>query len=78
MKPKIQLGYYRHFKGDVYQVFGTVRHSETREWMVSYGKGEPEEVREMNMFLENVSLHGQSVPRFEFLETYSPILGGDP
>ena len=78
MKPEIELGYYSHFKGRIYQVFGVVRHSETREWMVCYGFEEPEEVREMNMFLEYVTLDGQSVPRFKFLETYLPILGGDP
>nr|CRH05329.1 Conserved protein of unknown function [Candidatus Magnetococcus massalia] len=29
-------GRYRHYKGGLYTVQGTVRHSETEEWMVLY------------------------------------------
>lgn len=34
----IELGVYKHFKGQRYEVFGIARHSETEEAFVSYRK----------------------------------------
>lgn len=31
-----QPGIYKHYKGNLYQVLGMARHSETEEWMVVY------------------------------------------
>ena len=66
----VDPGIYRHFKGDLYLVMGTVRHSETEEPMVRYRKlsGSFDEwVRPQTMFLENVEVDGIPRRRFEQL-----------
>lgn len=60
-------GRYRHYKGNEYEVIDLARHSETLEWLVVYrplyGEGALW-VRPYAMFLETVTVDGQSVPRF--------------
>ena len=60
---------YRHCKGNLYEVVGVARHSETLEEMVVYralyGEGGLW-VRPMGMFLENVTVDGKTVPRFAY------------
>lgn len=72
---KLRKGKYRHYKGKFYEVLGTVRHSETTEEMVLYralydspefGK-EQLWVRPLEMFLENVHINGEEIPRFSFV-----------
>ena len=62
-------GKYRHYKGNLYEVVGVARHSETLEEMVVYralfGEGGLW-VRPMGMFLENVTVDGKTVPRFAY------------
>lgn len=67
-----QPGIYRHYKGNLYRVLGTGRHSETLEEYVVYqglydssefGKN-PLWVRPLNLFQEQVTVDGRSVPRF--------------
>jgi hypothetical protein len=64
----IELGKYRHYKGNYYEVIGVVRHSETLEEMVLYkqlyGEGALW-VRPLIMFTETVIIEGQTKPRFE-------------
>lgn len=64
----IELGKYRHYKGNYYEVIGVVRHSETLEELVLYkqlyGEGALW-VRPLLMFIETVSIEGQIKPRFE-------------
>ena len=65
-------GRYRHYKGREYVVIGTARHSETQEELVVYRPdyGEREMwVRPKAMFLANVLVDGQDVPRFDFMGT---------
>ncbi|MEI7815890.1 MAG: DUF1653 domain-containing protein [Desulfuromonadales bacterium] len=60
-------GRYRHYKGNEYEVISIARHSETEEAMVVYRKLYDDHslwVRPLDMFLENVLLAGQLVPRF--------------
>ncbi len=65
---QIKLGYYRHYKGNVYQVFGVVTDTESLEPKVLYGSGKPEWVRSFTMFTESsVLIEGEYVPRFTFL-----------
>jgi hypothetical protein len=68
-------GIYRHYKGNLYEVIGLARHSETLEELVVYkalyenefGK-ESLWVRPISMFTEQVQIENQSVPRFMFIE----------
>ena len=60
-------GRYRHYKGREYTVIGVARHSETQEELVvyrpEYGDGGLW-VRPLAMFLEEVEVNGERVPRF--------------
>lgn len=65
-------GVYQHYKGQKYLVRSLVRHSETLEWLVLYEclYENPEGkiwVRPKEMFMENVSIQGASVPRFKYI-----------
>lgn len=64
-------GRYRHYKGLLYQVLGTVRHSETLEPMTLYRAlygGHGLWVRPATMFGEQVEVDGVTQPRFALLE----------
>jgi hypothetical protein len=68
----IKPGKYKHYKGKLYEVLGTARHSETLEELVVYKalyqpEGENLWVRPLKMFLEEVEVDGIKKPRFEFL-----------
>ena len=70
MNEKLKLGEYRHFKGKIYEVIGVAKDSENLEELVVYRAlyGENELwVRPLNVFLEEVEVKGQKVPRFEFI-----------
>ena len=60
-------GVYRHFKGNLYQLLFTAKHSETLEEMVVYralyGEGGVW-VRPLAMWAERVSRDGYDGPRF--------------
>jgi hypothetical protein len=62
-------GLYQHYKGKRYMVLGVAKHSETLEELVVYiTLYENEEgqiwVRPLSMFLEDVEVNGEKVPRF--------------
>ena len=60
-------GMYRHYKGLLYQVVGTVRHSESLESMTLYRALYGEQglwVRPAAMFNEDVEIDGVRQPRF--------------
>ena len=66
----IRPGRYRHYKGNLYEVIGTARHSETEELFVVYRclyGDRPLWVRPLAMFVETVTLEGREVPRFEWV-----------
>ncbi len=68
--PPIQetpVGFYRHYKGGLYEVIGTARHSETLESMTVYRALYGEHglwVRPAAMFTEEVTIDGVRQPRF--------------
>ena len=60
-------GRYRHYKGGLYEVLGTVRHSETLEPMTLYRTLYGEQglwVRPAAMFNGTVVVDGREQPRF--------------
>ncbi len=72
---EVRIGIYRHFKGSIYEVIGLATHSETGEELVVYKalydlsgeEGDPFHVRPKGMFLDNVVVDGEEVPRFSWL-----------
>ena len=63
----IQLGLYKHYKGNLYEVVGVVRHSESLEQLVLYKALYGEQglwVRPFEMFVSNIEIDGKVVRRF--------------
>lgn len=68
-------GLYRHYKGMLYEVIDTVRHSETLEPMTLYRALYGERglwVRPAAMFQETVVIDGMAQPRFTRLPPTGP------
>lgn len=67
----LQPGRYRHYKGKDYELIGVATHSETQEKLVVYRTlyGDFDLwVRPLAMFTESVTVDGEQVPRFRFIE----------
>lgn len=67
---ELKKGIYKHYKGNLYEVFMTVQHSETEEWMVVYKALYGDEgmwVRPYEMFMEKVIIEGKEVARFAYI-----------
>ncbi|MDQ7046460.1 MAG: DUF1653 domain-containing protein [Sulfurovum sp.] len=72
---ELKKGLYRHYKGYMYEVLDTARHSETEEWMVVYKTlyGDFSTwVRPYEMFRGKVEVEGEMVDRFTFKSPPSP------
>jgi len=75
----VKLGIYRHYKGNLYEVIGVARHSETLEELVVYRAlyDSPDFgpnalfVRPLSMFAEMVEVNGESVQRFTLIKEIS-------
>lgn len=66
----MELGLYKHYKGNIYEVIGIAKHSETLEEMVVYKatyqkEGENLWIRPLKMFSETVVIDGVEKRRFE-------------
>lgn len=65
--PILQLGLYRHYKGQLYEVLHLARHSETEEWLVVYRALYGDFgvwVRPLVMFNQMIEVDGKMLPRF--------------
>jgi hypothetical protein len=65
----LKPGIYKHYKGNLYEVIGVARNSETLEQFVVYKamyqkEGENLWIRPLAMFLEKVLIQGKETPRF--------------
>ena len=70
---KLKLGKYKHYKGNLYEVLGIAKHSETLEELVVYKalyqtEGENLWVRPLRMFTETVEINGEHIQRFKYIE----------
>lgn len=66
----LPTGVYRHFKGGLYLILGTLRDSESEDVLVRYRKlydDFGEWVRPLDMFTETVEHDGVKSPRFEIV-----------
>lgn len=69
-KTAVEPGTYKHFKGQLYEVLGAVRHSESLEELVLYkalykNRTSALWVRPKEMFAGTVTVDGKTVRRFE-------------
>ncbi len=65
----MELGYYKHYKGNVYEVIGIAKHSETLEDVVVYKacyqkEGENLWVRPLKIFEDDVFIENKKTKRF--------------
>jgi hypothetical protein len=71
MMDKIKPGKYIHYKGNEYLVIGCATHSETEENLVVYQPQYGDKglwVRPLDMFLEDVDVNGEILPRFRYVD----------
>lgn len=63
------MKYYKHYKGNIYELLLIATHSETEEKLVIY-KNEEGQVfaRPYGMFFEEIEVNGELVPRFKEVE----------
>lgn len=73
VKPSIQKGVYRHYKGNLYQVVDVVRHSETLDWLVLYHLLYGDQVQQSTlwvrpfaMFVQMLEQGNEYIPRFAY------------
>ncbi len=68
----MKTGRYLHYKGNYYEVVGTVLHSETKEKLVLYRSEKNEQlwVRPKKMFEETVLMDGKEIKRFALIDKY--------
>ena len=56
---------YRHYKGNIYEVIGVGKHTETMEDMVIYNDDSHIWIRPLAMFEEEIEVDNKKIKRFE-------------
>jgi len=67
---RLEIGKYRHYKGNEYLLIGVSRHSETLEELVIYRSLHDNGdlwARPLSMFVESVEIDGKKISRFEHI-----------
>ena len=67
----LEIGRYRHYKGNEYEVIGVAKHSEDETELVVYRPLYGDRglwVRPLEMFIETVQIDGVTKPRFEHID----------
>lgn len=70
IEKSLKLGIYRHYKGNLYEVLSTGRHSESEEWMVIYRTLYSDGsiwIRPFEMFTGDVEIDGKIEKRFSYM-----------
>ncbi len=66
---ELKSGIYKHYKGNLYEVIGVAKHSETDELLVVYKPLYGEQklwVRPYQMFTETIIHNSKEIKRFEY------------
>jgi hypothetical protein len=66
----LEIGRYRHYKGNEYEVIGVAQHSEDGTNLVVYRPLYGEKglwVRPLDMFVETVEVDGETKARFKYI-----------
>ena len=66
----LEIGRYRHYKGNEYEVIGVAKHSEDETNLVVYRPLYGEKglwVRPLDMFVETVEVDGDTKARFKYI-----------
>lgn len=68
---EVQLGKYRHFKGNLYELIEIAHHSESQEPVAVYRALYGDHglwVRPLEMFLETIERDGAEIQRFQYIK----------
>lgn len=68
---EVQLGKYRHFKGNLYELIEIAHHSESQEPVAVYRALYGDHglwVRPLEMFLETIERDGAEIQRFQHIK----------
>ena len=68
---EVQLGKYRHFKGNLYELIEVAHHSESQEPIAVYRALYGDHglwVRPLEMFLETIERDGAEIQRFQHIK----------
>ncbi len=68
---EVQLGKYRHFKGNLYELIEVAHHSESQEPVAVYRALYGDHglwVRPLEMFLETIERDGAEIQRFQHIK----------
>ncbi len=74
-------GFYRHFKGNLYEVINFARDANTQKQVVVYRALYGEYglwVRDFDEFFETIESDGEKVQRFEYIEPHCDYDAEDP